>query len=79
MNKRKDLGIFPFREKKSYDKIPTIKISQSEQVPTFDSVFMALQSQNFSFSNKFYSFSTIFKRMLMSAIFSKIFFIHFMT
>ena len=27
MNKRIDLGIFPFEEKKSYDKIPTISTS----------------------------------------------------
>ena len=48
-----------------------MNISESEQVLTFDSVFMALQSQNFSFSKKFYSFSRISKRMLMSAIFLK--------
>ena len=48
-----------------------------EQVLTFDSVFMTLQFQNFSFSKKLYSFSAIFKRMLTTAIFLKKFFHYF--
>ena len=74
MNKRIDLGIFPFFERKNHIvKLQHINISQSEQFLTFDLVFMALQSQNLSFSKFFYSFSAIFKRMLKSEIFLNFF------
>ena len=50
-----------------------------EQVLTFNSVFMTLKSQKFSFSKHFYSFSAIFEWMLMPAILRKLFFIILMT
>ena len=52
---------------------------RSEQVLIFDSVFMVLQSQNFSFSKNFYSLSAIFKKTLKSANKNNFSFIIFMT